>query len=178
MSSKITVLVPGLFLLAALAACGSVATTSPASTPPAQGSSPASPADTGQPPAARAAATELPSDFEISLYRGQEVLGATELQFSGLFGQGKPVVLNFFAGLCPPCRAEMPDIQLVSSQYQDRVAIFELNIGPFVALGSREDGKALVKELGITYPTGTTRDREVVRVYQVLGMPNCCCHAP
>lgn len=155
MSSKIALLVTGLFMLAVLAACGSAATTSPA--------------DTGQPPAARATATELRADFDISLYRGQEVLGASELQFSGVFGQGKPVVLNFFAGLCPPCRVEMPDFQVVSSQYQHRVVIFGLDIGPFVALGSREDGKALVQELGITYPTGTTRDRKVVREYQEIG---------
>ena len=81
------------------------------------------------------------------------------------------MVLNFFAGLCPPCRAEMPDIQSVSVQYQGRVTIFGLDIGPYVGLGSREDGKALVKELGVTYPTGTTLDAQVVRSYQVLGMP-------
>jgi thiol-disulfide isomerase/thioredoxin len=81
------------------------------------------------------------------------------------------VVLNFFAGLCPPCRAEMPDLQSVSAQYQGRVILFGLDIGPFVNLGSRKDGKALVRELGVTYPTGTTFDSKVVREYRVLGMP-------
>ena len=33
------------------------------------------------------------------------------------------------------------------------------------------DGKALVKELIVTYPAGTTFDGKVVRTYQVLGMP-------
>lgn len=118
-----------------------------------------------------AAAVKLAADFQIQVYRGEEVLRGKDARFSNLFGKGKPVVLNFFAGLCPPCRAEMPDIQSVSAQYQDRVTIFGLDIGPFVALGSRDDGMALVQELGITYPTGTTFDEKTVRAYRVIGMP-------
>ena len=45
-------------------------------------------------------------DFRFSLYQGEEVLGAKELSLSDL--RGKPLVLNFWAGLCPPCRLEMP----------------------------------------------------------------------
>ena len=38
--------------------------------------------------------------------------------------------------------------------------------------GSREDGRALLKELGVRYPNGTTFEPEVVRAYRVLGMPS------
>lgn len=110
-------------------------------------------------------------DFQVQFYQGEEVFGATEGQFSQLFGKRQPVVLNFFAGLCPPCRAEMPDFQRVSVQYQDKVTFFGLDIGPFVQLGSQEEGQALIQELGITYPTGTTFDGSVIRAYQILGMP-------
>ena len=54
---------------------------------------------------------------------------------------------------------------------QNSVTIFGLDIGPFVGLGSQEDGKALIQELKITYPTGTTSDAKVVKAYRVLGMP-------
>jgi hypothetical protein len=40
-----------------------------------------------------------------------------------------------------------------------------------VGLGSREEGKALLKELNITFPSGTTFDSKVVRDYKILGMP-------
>ncbi|MBI4312856.1 MAG: TlpA family protein disulfide reductase [Chloroflexi bacterium] len=113
----------------------------------------------------------LAQDFQITLYGGQAALGGEKVLLSSVVSQGKPVVLNFYAGLCPPCRAEMPDIQTFSSQYHDRVTVVSVDIGPFVGLGSSADGKALVKELGLTYPTGTTYDGKAVAAYQILGMP-------
>jgi hypothetical protein len=46
-----------------------------------------------------------------------------------------------------------------------------VDIGPFVGLGSREDALALLDELAITYPAGSTPDATVVRDYKVLGTP-------
>lgn len=111
-------------------------------------------------------------DFSITVYQGDEVLGGEEVRFSDLLGQGKPVVLNMWAGLCPPCRIEMPDLQAVHEEYQDRVLLFGLDVGPFVRLGTREDGQALLEELKVTYPAGTTFEANVVRDYKVLGMPS------
>jgi len=113
----------------------------------------------------------LPEEFQISIYRGGEILGGDEIAFSSLFSGGKPVVLNFWAAFCPPCRAEMPDIQKVHDAYGDRVVVLGLDIGPFVGLGSSDDGRALLQELGVSYPTGTTLESQVVSAYQVRGMP-------
>ena len=110
-------------------------------------------------------------DFRLTAYQGEGALGGPEVNFSQVLAKGKPVVLNFFAGQCPPCRAEMPDFQKVHEKFQDRVLILGLDIGPFVGLGSRDDGKKLLRELRITYPAATTFDSNVVRVYRVLGMP-------
>lgn len=110
-------------------------------------------------------------DFPITLYQGEKALGGKELRFHELLAQGKPVVLNLWAGACPPCRLEMPDLQKVHEEYQDRVLMFGLDVGPFVGLGSREDGQALLKELNVTYPNGTTYDPTVVEAFRVVGMP-------
>jgi thiol-disulfide isomerase/thioredoxin len=121
-----------------------------------------------------AASSEQPiaaPDFRLSLYQGAEVLGAEELEFSSLFDQGKPVVLNFWAGLCPPCRAEMPGFQRVYDELGDQFILLGLDIGPFIGLGSREDGQRLLEELGITYPAGTTFEEVTVAKYNVRGMP-------
>jgi thiol-disulfide isomerase/thioredoxin len=113
----------------------------------------------------------LAPDFAITVDQGADVLGGEKVRFSDLLAQGQPIVLNFWAGLCPPCRAEMPDLQEMYDEYQGRVLLFGLDVGSFVSLGSTEDGRALLEELKVTYPAGTTFEPKVVREYQILGMP-------
>jgi len=91
--------------------------------------------------------------------------------FSEVLAQGRPVILNLWAGLCPVCRAEMPELQAAHDEYRNRVLIVGVDIGPFVGLGSEEDARALLNELSITFPAGTTPDAGVVRDYRVLGIP-------
>jgi thiol-disulfide isomerase/thioredoxin len=127
--------------------------------------------------AAEAPAVVLPPgnsaapDFEVRFYQGADVLGSERPSFSELFSQGKPVVLNFWAGLCPPCRAEMPGFQNVYNDLQDQFIMVGLDIGPFVGLGSHDDGRRLLEELGVTYPIATTPDGSVLAAYGVRGMP-------
>jgi thiol-disulfide isomerase/thioredoxin len=85
--------------------------------------------------------------------------------------QGRPVVLNMWAGLCPVCRAEMPGLQRAHDEYGDRVLVVGVDVGPFIGLGSEADGQALLDNLGITFPAGTTPNGDVIRDYQVLGTP-------
>ena len=114
---------------------------------------------------------QLPADFPVMLYQGEEVLGGTEINFSETLSHGKPVVLNLWAGLCPPCRLEMPDFEAVHGEFGEEVILFGLDVGPFTNLGSSAEGQALIQELGVTYPAGTTTDAEVVRAYGLIGMP-------
>jgi hypothetical protein len=65
----------------------------------------------------------------------------------------------------------MPDIQRVYEARGDEVTILGLDIGPQQFLGSREEGKQLLADLGVTYPAGTTFDEGVVRDFRVVGMP-------
>ncbi len=112
------------------------------------------------------------ADFDIVLYQGESAIGGREIRLSSLWGKGRPVVMNFWAGLCPPCRAEMPDFQrLYDEGAKSKVTLIGVDIGPFIGLGSQEDGKALLRELKITFPAGTTPDARPVAAYQILGMP-------
>ena len=135
----------------ALAACGS-------------GDEPAAPDPSGS------VALEVP-DIEISAYQGQDALGGDTATLSTVLGQGKPVVLNFWAALCPPCRAEIPEFERVHEERGDQVTILGIDIGPQQLLGTREEGQALLAELGVTYAAGTTFDDTVVRGFEILGMP-------
>ena len=110
-------------------------------------------------------------DIEISAYQGQDALGGEDTTLSAVVGQGKPVVLNFWAALCPPCRAELPEFDHVYNQRSDEVTILGIDIGPQQLLGTREEGEALLAELGVSFPAGTTFDDTVVRGFEVFSMP-------
>ena len=117
------------------------------------------------------AAAESEGAFPIVVYRGADTLGAEELDFSQLLGTGTPVVLNFWAGQCPPCRAEMPDFQAVYDRYADEFLLVGVDIGPFIGLGTRESAIELLEELDISYPTAYALDARAVQDNDVLGMP-------
>ena len=51
-------------------------------------------------------------DFNLATPSGDEIT------LSDLLGY--PVIINFWASWCPPCRAEMPAFQQVYEEYQDR----------------------------------------------------------
>ena len=116
-------------------------------------------------------AAELAKDFPIDVYQGAELVGGSSINFKQILDQEMPVVLNFWAALCPPCRAEMPDLQKVSERYQDRVIFFGLDVGPFQYLGTRDQGRHLLKILDITYPSGSTESGQVVQDYEISSMP-------
>ena len=109
-------------------------------------------------------------DFSMVMYQGQDLVGGQEINLSDLVGE-RPIVLNFWAGLCPPCRAEMPDLQVFSEKFQDRALMLGIDVGQFLGLGSQEDGQNLLDELGVTYPAGFTNEGGIIRDYEVLGMP-------
>ena len=139
------------------------------------------PAQTGPAPAGPSQPSPgtpgLPYDFRFALYQGEEVVGKRQARFSEFFS-GKPVLLNFFAGQCPPCRAELPHFREASQVYRDRVLFVGVDVGPFLGLGSFEDGRALLKEFGVTYPAGSPPDGAVLREYRVTGMPTTIFFTP
>ena len=111
------------------------------------------------------------SDFRLVAYQGQEVLGGDETDLSQVFRRGKPVVLNFWAGLCPPCRAEMPGFQRAFDELGDGYVMIRVDIGPFVGLGSNADARRFLKEFDIRYTAGFAIARDPVIDYGVQNMP-------
>ncbi len=116
-------------------------------------------------------ATAEAADFELELYQGEDVLGASELTFSDLIGQGKPVVLNFWGGSCPPCRFEMPDFQRTYDVHKDDITMVGLDVGIHFGLGTRLSALALLDELEITYPAGAPVDESPIQGFGVTGLP-------
>ena len=80
---------------------------------------------------------------------------------------GKPVVLNFWASWCGPCRQEAPLLQRLSEEYAERGVVF---IGVNIQ-DAEADARAYLAEYGITYPNAHD-ERGLTSVdYGVIGIP-------
>jgi thiol-disulfide isomerase/thioredoxin len=114
----------------------------------------------------------MPGDFTIRAYQGVDEIGGETVELSAIVGHGRPVVLNFWGGLCPPCRAEMPAFQRAHERTRDRVLFLGVDVGPFVGLGGRQDARDLIAELGVTYPNGWTFNSRALKDYRLRGIPS------
>lgn len=69
--------------------------------------------------------------------------------------KGKTIFLNFWATWCPPCRAEMPEIQEIYEDYgnnEEDVIIIGIASPNYGREGSAEDIAAFLEENEYTYP--------------------------
>ncbi|MBD1379343.1 TlpA family protein disulfide reductase [Metabacillus arenae] len=99
-------------------------------------------------------------DFELSTLDGEKVK-LSELK-------GKKVLINFWATWCPPCRAEMPEMQKIHKKYKDEVVVLAVNFT------SSEKNKEVVKtfanKLDLTFPI--VYDEEGVNsTYDIFSYP-------
>ncbi|MDQ6825980.1 MAG: TlpA family protein disulfide reductase [Candidatus Eremiobacteraeota bacterium] len=81
--------------------------------------------------------------------------------------RGKLVIMNLWASWCPPCRAEMPDLQRLAQRYGGRgLVVLGVDEGESSA-GARE----FARSLGIDFPILLDQEQRYGRVYAVLGLP-------
>jgi peroxiredoxin len=81
--------------------------------------------------------------------------------------RGKVVVMNLWASWCPPCRAEMPDLQSVAAEFaRDDVVVVGVNQGE-----SAQRASAFAQSLGIRFPIWIDDGQQYGRVYAALGLP-------
>ncbi len=100
----------------------------------------------------------LAPDFELPSLEGPPV------RLSDL--RGKPVIVNFWATWCPPCRAEMPALQRVAQRYQEYgLTVLLVNQGE-----SPGQVRGFLSSLNITLPA-LLDDGRAATVYRVRGLP-------
>jgi peroxiredoxin len=79
--------------------------------------------------------------------------------------QGQPVVLNFWATWCPPCRAEMPELVKAANAGEDVIVL---------AVAVKED-RTTVKNFAVEYklnlPVALDRQGKLSDLYRVQGFP-------
>jgi len=110
-----------------------------------------------QPPAQVAAAEIAPSALYAAGFRDLDGQPASLGRF-----EGHPLVINFWATWCAPCREEMPALSRVSRTAAGRVQFLGL------AQDDPQKVRAFARDLGVSYPLWTGGD-EVMELSRRLG---------
>ncbi|MFZ6028407.1 MAG: peroxiredoxin family protein [Chloroflexota bacterium] len=83
--------------------------------------------------------------------------------------RGRPVLINFWASWCPPCRAEMPAMQRVYEEYEAQgFVILAVNAAN---QDSNPAAQAFASELGLSFPILFDTDGEVGNLYRAGALP-------
>jgi peroxiredoxin len=81
--------------------------------------------------------------------------------------QGQPVVLNFWATWCAPCREEMPEFVAAYDRYQDDgLVIVGVN-----AQESASQAAGFMGDFAMTFPVALDTRGDVQQLYNVRGLP-------
>lgn len=100
---------------------------------------------------------ETPPNFQLLLDDGRR-LSLQDLR-------GQPVLLNFWATWCGPCRLEMPEIVRVAATNADLV-VLAINVQE-----SMEQLQPFAEEFQMTLPVVRDTDGALRNLYEVRGMP-------
>jgi cytochrome c biogenesis protein CcmG/thiol:disulfide interchange protein DsbE len=100
-------------------------------------------------------------DFSLPTL-SEETLTLSELR-------GRPVLINLWATWCPPCRAEMPDLQSIYERYQEQgFLVLAVNA---TYQDSPASATTFVEEYGLTFPILMDASGETARQYQMRALP-------
>lgn len=81
--------------------------------------------------------------------------------------RGAPLILNFWATWCPPCRAEMPSLQRAHKQLaRDGIAVLAINVGE-----DPETVDRFRRDFELELPLPIDTDTRVAEQYPMRGLP-------
>ena len=83
---------------------------------------------------------------------------------------GKPVILNFWASWCGPCKSEMPDFNEAYNEYKDIIVFMMVNLTDG-AQETVESASSYVKEAGYSFDVYFDTETDAAMAYNVYSVP-------
>ncbi len=81
--------------------------------------------------------------------------------------KGKPILINFFASWCLPCREEMPVLEKIVHEYEPKGVVF---LG--IAIDDTEAKmKDFVAKYNVTFPVGLDKTAAIQKSFGIYGIP-------
>jgi cytochrome c biogenesis protein CcmG/thiol:disulfide interchange protein DsbE len=104
---------------------------------------------------------------EPSLAPGEIVPGSVDTLKATLHAlEGKPVVVNFWATWCIPCRAEMPRLAAVATKYKDSVHFLGVDVED-----DTNSAETFARQRGVRYPMMSDARGAIRRDQRIVGLP-------
>lgn len=83
--------------------------------------------------------------------------------------KGRPVIINFWATWCGPCRVEMPHLQAAYEAHQkDGLVVLGVNL---TERDNPTDIPDFLAEFGLTFPVVLDESGNVAKTYRIFGQP-------
>lgn len=84
--------------------------------------------------------------------------------------RGKPVIVNFWASWCGPCKSEMPDFQELYETYGQEIHFVMVNMTDG-AQETKESASEFIGKMGYTFPVYYDTDLDATYTYGVYSIP-------
>ncbi|WP_242479526.1 TlpA family protein disulfide reductase [Lamprobacter modestohalophilus] len=115
--------------------------------------------------------TPLPDQPEAPAF---ELVGPDERVYRLANFKGQPLIVNFWATWCPPCRAEMPSMQRAWEQLEaEGIGMIAINVGE-----DAETVQAFLEQVPVSFPLPLDTDSKVTQRWPMRGLPTTFVVAP
>lgn len=104
--------------------------------------------------------SKIAKNFKLPAFTDNENYQLTQFK-------GKPVIINFWASWCAPCRQEMPFLENIWKENKEKdLVLLGINV-----LDDKEEAEEILQEFNITYLNLYDPEGEIKEKYNLMALP-------